>query len=316
MRHLIFSASALCRAALLTLAMTLAASPGFAAPPVIRDQTVQAGALKIHYLRAGAGPTTIILLHGWPQSSHEWRAVMPLLAANFTVLAPDLRGVGGTDAPATGYDKATLAEDLHAFILAVKPAKVVVVGHDIGGMAAYAYARLYPREAAGVAILDVPLPAVGPWAQIKTDPRAWHFGFNVQEPLAEQLVSGREAVFIRYFIDHLSANPKAVGDADIARFAQAYRSPARLHAAFAFYRSFGADETFNAAHSDALDTPLLLLGGEHSMGPLEALTAAGLKTLGASDVRIATIAGSGHWLAEEKPAETAAAIAAFAAGLK
>lgn len=314
MRDLISATKALWYTA--ALALTLVSSAGNAAPPAIRDEFVQAGSIKVHYLRAGTGPTTIILLHGWPQSSHEWRHVMPLLAENFTVLAPDLRGVGGTDAPPTGYDKATLAEDLHAFIAVLKPANVVIVGHDIGGMAAYAYARLYPREAAGIAILDVPLPGVGPWSQIKTDPRAWHFGFNVQEPLAETLVSGREAMFIRYFIDHMSANPKAVSDTDVARFAKAYRSPARLHAAFAFYRAFGADETFNEAHRDALDTPLLLIGGEHSMAPLESATAAGLKALGASNVRIATIAGSGHWLAEEKPAETAAAIAAFAGGLK
>ena len=306
------------RYALLALAAALA-MPASAAPRMplaVQEGVADAGAIRVHYLRAGAGETMIVLVHGWPQSSREWRSVMPILAQRFTVVAPDLRGVGGSDAPAAGYDKETLARDLHGLIAALKPARVVVVGHDIGGMAAYAYARLYPTEAAGVAILDVPLPGVGPWPQVKTDPRAWHFGFNVQDPLAEQLVAGRQAIFIRYFIDHLAVNPRAITDTDVAAFAKAYGTPARLHAAFAFYRAFDADEAFAKAHTAPLATPLLLAGGDHSMAPLELPTAEGLKAMGASNVRLATIAKSGHWVAEEQPEATAKVIADFVDALR
>ena len=300
----------------LTLTNPATAAPGSARAVIVHDGVVDTGAIKVHYLRAGTGGTMVVLVHGWPESSREWRSVLPILAQRFTVVAPDLRGVGGSDAPATGYDKETLARDLHGLITALHPTRVIVVGHDIGGMTAYAYARLYPAEAAGVVILDVPLPGVGPWTQVKTDPRAWHFGFNVQDPLAEKLVRGRQEIFFRYFIDQMSVNPTAVTDADVAAFARAYEGPERLRAGFAFYRAFDADEVFATSHTGPLATPLLLAGGDHSMGPLEDPTAQGLRALGASDVRIAIIASSGHWIAEEQPEATAKLITDFADSLR
>ena len=296
-------------------ALGLANAPALAAPrppASVQDHFADTGAIKVHYLREGSGETLIVLLHGWPESSREWRKVMPILAERFTVVAPDLRGIGQTDAPADGYDKATMARDLHGLIGALKPKRVVVVGHDIGGMVAYAYARLYPEEARGVAILDVPLPGVAPWEQIKTDPRAWHFGFNVQAPLAEQLVTGRETVFVKYFIRKLGAAPSAVSDKEIADYAKAYGTPPRLHAGFGFYRAFPADEAFTKLHAGPLSTPLLLAGAERSAGPLLPPIVAGLKALGATNVRTAVIADSGHFVADEQPAATAKVVADFA----
>ena len=292
-------------------------------PAAILDRTVRVGARQIHYLRAGSGATTIVLLHGWPQSSHEWRRVMPLLADRFTVIAPDLPGIGGStgpaggaSAPAAAFEKAALARDIHAFVATLGARRVVMVGHDIGGMVAYAYARLYPNELAGVVILDVPLPGIAPWDMVKTIPQAWHFGFNRQEPLAERLVDGRQALYFRYFFDSHAARPSAISDEDVAVYALAYASPASLHAGFGFYRAFAADENFNASHGGQLDVPVLLAGADRSMGSGAARLEQGLRALGASDVRVAIIPNSGHWIAEEQPSITANLIATFAVGLR
>lgn len=313
-------------AALAGWALAAATVPAIAQPAAparvsaIADRTAKVDGRQVHYLRAGSGATTIVLLHGWPQSSHEWRRVMPLLADRFKVVAPDLPGIGGSTGPAGGgaapvaaFEKAALARDIHAFVATLGARRIVLVGHDIGGMIAYAYARLYPGELAGVAILDVPLPGIAPWDMVKAVPQAWHFGFNRQEPLAEQLVAGRHTAYFRYFIDSNAADRSAIPDADVAAYAAAYRSPASLHAGFGFYRSFAADETFNASHREPLDVPVLLAGADRSMGSGEAQLEQGLRALGVRNVRVAVIPSSGHWVAEEQPAITANLIATFAA---
>ena len=282
-------------------------------PQAIADRTVTVGTQRFHYLQAGTGATAIVLLHGWPQSSYEWRRVMPLLADRYTVIAPDLPGVGGTSASGDDFAKATLARDIRGLVTKLGLKHIVLVGHDIGGMVAYAYARLYPGDLAGVAILDVPVPGVAPWEMVKTIPQAWHFGFHQQQPLAEQLVSDRQAIYFRYFIDSHADNPAAIADTDVAAYAAAYGSAQSLHAGFGFYRAFAADETFNASHREPLDVPLLLGGAEHSMASGETQLEQGLKALGVRDVSVVNIMHSGHWIAEEQPAATADLIAAFAA---
>lgn len=201
-----------------------------ATPATITEVTIDVGDQKVHYLKAGYGPTTIVLLHGWPQSSHQWRRVKRLLADRYTVIAPDLRGIGGTSAPSDNFEKTTMPRDVHGLVKQLGAGRVVMVGHDIGGMVAYAYARLYPREIVGVAILDVPLPGIQPWDVVKISPTAWHFDFHRQKPLAEQLVAGRQAEYFRYHINSVSIRDTAISDEDIAIYASAYRSPSSLTA--------------------------------------------------------------------------------------
>ncbi len=282
----------------------------------IVETTVRVGDQQVRYLRAGSGPTTIVLLHGWPQSSHEWRRVMPLLADRYTVIAPDLRGVGGTSAPSDNFEKTTMARDVHGLITQLGVSRVVMVGHDIGGMVAYAYARLYPREIIGVAVLDVPLPGIQPWDVARNSSQAWHFDFHSQDPLAERLVAGRQAEYFRYSIDRVSIRDTAISDEDIAIYASAYRSPESLTAGFEWYRAFPADERFNASRGERLDVPVLLVGGDGSMGSSLVQIEQGLRTLGVRDIRRAVIADSGHHVAEENPQATANVIATFAAALQ
>ncbi|USX25344.1 alpha/beta hydrolase [Oxalobacteraceae bacterium OTU3CINTB1] len=287
----------------------------------ITQNTAQVGEQKFHYLRTGSGDTTIILLHGWPQSSHEWRHVMPLLADHFTVIAPDLPGIGGSSQPPSdagagqSFEKAALARNLHGFIKTLSARRVVLIGHDVGGMVAYAYARLYSKDLAGVGILDVPLPGIAPWNAVKSIPQAWHFNFNAQKPLAERLVAGRQTLYFRQFIDNNALNASAISDRDVAVYAAAYDAPESLSAGFGFYRSFVEDEKFNAAQSERLDLPFLLAAADGSLGggivPMEA----GLRALGVRNISVTLIPNSGHWIAEENPVATAEAIAKFAAAV-
>lgn len=314
------------RAILLAAALTAAPPAAVAqraAPPArppasragdIADRTATVGDQRVRYLAAGAGDTLVVLVHGWPASADSWRDVIPRLAGRYRVVAPDLRGVGGSASPSRDYSKAALARDLHAFVRTLGARRVVVVGHDVGGMVAYAYARQFPADVAGVAILDVPVPGFAPWDAIAASPHAWHYDFHAQRPLAEQLVAGRQATYFRYFVDRTAGNARAIDDAEIARFARAYESPTQLAAGFGFYRTFDQDAAFNAAHRGPLRVPLLLVGGDRGMAATTAVTAAAMRAHGATDVRTATVTRSGHWVAEEQPSQVAGLIDRFAAG--
>jgi pimeloyl-ACP methyl ester carboxylesterase len=305
----------------LSLSVLLLLGTGTAAPQTssatvvasISEHHLQVGEQKFRYLRAGSRGTPIVLLHGWPQSADQWRRVMTLLASDHIVIAPDLRGIGGTSAPTKDWRKEALARDIHAFIRSLKIESPVIAGHDIGGMVAYAYARLFPSTASGVAILDVPIPGLAPWDAIASSPHAWHFDFHAQVPLAEALVSGRQATYFRYFINRVGKHPAAISDEAVRTYAAAYGSPERLSAGFGFYRAFPADSAFFASQRDRLDLPLLLVAADNSLGAgLQAL-AESLRGHGAQDLRSVVVPDSGHWVAEEQPRATADALARFAA---
>ena len=141
---------------------------------------------SIAYFRAGSGPITIVLIHGWPQSAYEWHKVMPELARTHTVIAVNLRGIGGSTPTAAGYDKANMARDVRALVRSLGLRNVYVFGHDIGGMVSYAYARSFPGELAGFGVFDVPLPGIDPWSEVQSNSNAWHFSSH-QMPLKNSL---------------------------------------------------------------------------------------------------------------------------------
>ncbi len=226
--------------------------------------TAPAIGTTLHYVRGGAGPA-VILLHGFPEDWYVYHRIMPLLAKQFTVVAVDLRGIGGSAATPGGYDAANMAEDVHHLAEDLHLEHVYVVGHDIGGMVAYAFVRLYPETCRGVMLLDAPVPGLGPWDAVKANPIIWHIHFQQTPDLPEQLIAGREAIYLRHFLD--SDN---FSDADVARYARAYAAPEHLRALLEIYRAFPANEKFNAAQRSAISVPLVLAPGENS--PFEKLT--------------------------------------------
>jgi len=250
----------------------------------------------LHYVRGGAGPA-VILLHGFPEDWYAYHRIMPRLAKQFTVVAVDLRGIGGSAATAGGYDVASMAEDVHQLAEHLHLEHVYVVGHDIGGMVAYAFTRLYSESSRGVMMLDTPLPGLGPWDAVKANRITWHIDFQQTPDLPEQLLAGREAIYLRHFLD-----PVLFSNADVARYAKSYAAPEHLRAALEMYRAFPANETFNAAQQSVISVPLVLAPGENS--PFEKLMpsfADALRAHGCANVKVEVIKNSVHYVADEQP---------------
>lgn len=296
-------------AAIATLALPV---PSIAGAKVIEDRTLSVDGQTFRYLAAGTQGRPIVLLHGWPQSADEFRKIIPKLATDHQVYAPDLSGVGGTTAPGKDGRKDALARDVKRFVDALRLERPIIVGHDIGGMVAYAYSRQFPETLSGVVILDVPIPGLAPWEDVVASHHAWHFEFHNQKGLAEDLVQGRQAEYFRYFINRNGATPNAISDDDVALFAKAYGTRDQLRAGFEFYRAFGDDAEFFKSHNKAFGVPMLVVGGEYSMQATLPVMAKSFSALGATNVRTVAIARAGHWLAEEQPDATAGVISKFA----
>ena len=162
---------------------------------VIASRMAKVDGMKIHYLTAGQGPA-VLLLHGYTQTSRMWKPIIPLLAAKFTVIAPDLPGIGDSSIPADGLDMKTSAIRIHSLLKSLHIEKARVVGHDIGLMVAYAYAAQFPLETEKLVVLDAFLPGVAGWEDVYNYPGIWHFRFN--GPTPEALVRGRERIYFDY----------------------------------------------------------------------------------------------------------------------
>jgi pimeloyl-ACP methyl ester carboxylesterase len=261
----------------------------------------------LHYVRGGAGPA-IILLHGFPEDWYAYHRIMPLLTRQFTVVAVDLRGLGGSIPTEGGYDAANMAEDVHQLAEHLHLEHVYVVGHDIGGMVAYAFTRRYPESSRGVMMLDAPLPGLEPWDAVKANRITWHINFQQTPDLPEQLLAGREAIYLRHFLD-----PDTFSDADVARYAKSYAAPGHLRAALEIYRAFPANEKFNAAQQSVITVPLVLAPGENS--PFEKLMpsfADALRAHGCANVKVEVIKKSVHYVADEQPDAVAELIERYA----
>jgi pimeloyl-ACP methyl ester carboxylesterase len=261
---------------------------------------------KIHYLIAGAGPA-VILLHGYTQTARMWRPIIPLLAKKFTVIAPDLPGIGDSDIPADGLDMKTAAIRIHALAISLGIQKARVVGHDIGLMVAYAYAAQFPAETEKLAVLDAFLPGVEGWEQIYNDPNVWHFRFH--GPTPEALVSGREKIYFAYFWNDLAADKaRSLPVADREAYVAAYSRPGRMRAGWAYFAAWPQTaKDFAQLAETKLTIPVLTIGGEKSLG--EALGRQ--MKLVATDVTVVVLKDSGHWVLEEKPKETTDALMKF-----
>jgi pimeloyl-ACP methyl ester carboxylesterase len=254
--------------------------------------------LRLHTAVAGTGPV-VLLVHGFPQTWWCWRDVIDLLATDHLVIAPDYRGAGLSDRPMSGYDKRTMADDLHALVGCLTDAPVEhVIGHDLGAMVAVAYAIAHPGLGS-LTLVDAPIPGTATWAPITANPRIWHFGFHSNVDLAARLVTGNERLYIEEFVRVRIGNTAAIGDAELDEYAAAYRRPGALRAAFSAYATFETDAAHNAEHlREPLDVPTLTVGGTLSTsGPLMAATGAEVSRRHTN----VSVAGAGHWIPEEAP---------------
>ena len=275
-------------------------------PKGILEKRANVNGVRINYKIGGRGPA-VVLLHGYAQTSHMWLPLIPLLAASHTVIAPDLRGAGGSARPPGGYDKKTMAGDIHGLVRQLGHEQATVVGHDIGLMVAYAYAAQYPAEIDKVALLDAFLPGVGPWKDVWLLRDLWHFHFHGTTPLA--LVKGRERIYFEHFWNDFAADPKkSVPEKDRRLYAAAYARANGMRAGFEYFKSFEQDaRDFAAWSATRLSMPFLVLTGEKASGTFLIDQA----RLVASNVSGTVVKGAGHWLMEEATSQVVPALVAF-----
>jgi len=272
----------------------------------IEDRFAEVNGVRLHYLVAGTG-NPVILLHGYAENSHMWRPLMVQLAKSHTVIAPDLRGFGQSSKPMTGYDKKTMAQDVHALAQSLGYQHEVVVGHDIGLMVAYAYAAQYPNEVDRIVLMDAFLPGVGDWTTVWLLRDLWHFHFYGETPL--KLVAGRERIYFEHFWNDFAADPKhSVSETDRRFYARSYAQPGAMRAGFEVFRSFEQDaKDFADFARTKLTTPMLVLTGEKASGEFLIEQARLVDT----NVEGVVIKGKGHWLMDEAPQEVIPRLVAF-----
>jgi pimeloyl-ACP methyl ester carboxylesterase len=259
------------------------------------------------YVRVGGTGPAVVLLHGYGETGDMWAELAAALAPHFTVVVPDLRGMGLSARPSGGYDKKTQGRDVAGVLDALKIEQADLVTHDIGNMVGYAFAAEYPARVHRFILFDAPLPGVGPWDDIVRSHALWHFSF--WGPDAERLVAGRERIYLDRFWNEFSADPKKFPEASRAHYAKLYAQPGAMHAGFSQFQAFDQDAIDNKAFvaQGKLAMPVLAVGGEKSFGPMMAT----VMRFAASDVQEGIVPGSGHWVMEENPAAAISLVTGF-----
>ena len=292
--------------AALALASSLAGTASAQANTNIASRMSEVNGLKLHYLTAGHGPT-VILLHGYTQTSRMWKPIIPLLAAKFTVIAPDLPWIGDSGIPTNGLDMKNAAITIHSLSKYLGVPKARVVGHDIGLMVAYAYAAQFPSETEKLVVMDAFLPGVAGWEDVYNNPGIWHFRFN--GPTPEALVRGRERTYFEHYWNDFAADKiHSISEADRVAYAAAYARPGRMRSGWAYCVSFQqAAKDFSQLSKTKLSMPVLAIGGEKANGTLLGQQ---MKIV-ASNATMIVLKDTGHWILEENPKETTDALMKF-----
>src|SRR3954452_4991361 len=286
--------------ALLAIALSLPATAQVQPYPAnFRTQEIQANSTTLHVRVGGQGPA-VVLLHGYGETGDMWAPLAAELARDHTVVAPDLRGIGLSSRPESGYDKKRQARDIAGVLNALGIEKADLVTHDIGNMVGYAFVVQYPARVPRFVIMDAPLPGIGPWEEILKNPLLWHFRFG--GPDMERLVAGRERIYLDRFWNEFSASPDRFSEGARKHYAALYARPGAMHSGFAQFAAFDQDAIDNRAFlaGSRLKMPILAVGGQKSFGPMMAtvMRAAG------DDVTQGIVPDSGHWIMEENPRAT------------
>lgn len=277
-------------------------------PRGCEERFATVGDVRMRYLTAGKGDA-VVLLHGYAQTSHMWLPLIEVLSRDHLVIAPDLRGAGGSSKPDAGYDKKTMAVDVRGLLTSLGVERAAVVGHDIGLMVAYAYAAQFPAATERVVLMDAFLPGIGEWRDVWLMRDLWHFHFHGEVPLA--LVAGRERIYLEHFWNDFAADrTRSVSEADRVLYAAAYAQPGAMRAGFEYFRAFEQDaKDFAAMARQPLSMPVLVISGEKASGPVLVTQT----RLVATDVRGDVVPGVGHWLMDEARDVVVPRIAAFVA---
>lgn len=277
--------------------------------------TTTVNGIRMHYRHGGNGPL-VLLLHGWPQTSHCWRRIAGELAKDHTVLVPDLRGYGGTDKPRTGYDKRTMAADLAELVEQLGFPTASVIGHDRGARVGHRWALDRPDQVERLAVLDI-LPTREMWRRLDSGLARsyWHWLFHLQPDLPELLAGKDIAGYLGYFFERWTYQRDALDAEAVAEYVRAFSAPGALRAGFDDYRASFPDDAEHddqdAAAEHRLTMPVLALWGAN--GNLGELPTLDIWREYAADATGAAIADCGHFLPEEQPEVTLAHLRDFLA---
>ena len=243
--------------------------------------------VRLHYFIGGKGPA-LLLIPGWPQTAYTWHNIMPELAKHFTVIAVDPRGTGNSNRPLTGYDTDNVAKDMHELMQSLGRQRYQVVGHDVGMWIGYSLASNYPEEIEKIVLSEAGIPGLDPL-------RSWHFAFNQLLDLPEELVAGKERIYLEWIFNSFAYRPT---DIAIEEYVRAYSKPGAMRAGFAYYRAIPQSIEQNKKHAlTALKMPVLTIGGQYARG-------LGLKSMlepVAINVSASEVLGAGHYPQEEAP---------------
>lgn len=276
-------------------------------PASVHAQMIQTNGTSLFVRIGGQGPV-VLLLHGFGDTGDMWAPLAAVLMKDHTVVVPDLRGMGLSAHPDTGYTKKNQAVDIAGVMDALKIQKAALVTHDIGNMVGYALAAQYPARIVRWAVIDAPLPGIGDWDNIIRSPLLWHFNFR--GPDEERLVKGRERIYLDRFYNELSANPSRIDEETRQHYAALYARPRAIHDAFEQFAAFNQDAIDNKAllaKGGKLAMPVLAVGAEKSFGNGEA----DVLRFVAGNVTAAIVPNSGHWIMEENPQATIRIVTGF-----
>ena len=276
-------------------------------PASFETREVQTDGATIHVRVGGRGPA-VLMLHGYGETGDMWEPLAAEMAKDHTVIVPDLRGMGLSSHPQTGYDKKTQASDIAEVLRVLKIESIDLVTHDIGNMVGFAFAAQHPAQVSRFVLIDAPVPGVGPWEEVLKNPLLWHFRFG--GPDMERLVAGRERIYLDRFWNEFSADPTRFDEASREHYAALYALPGAMHSGFAQFAAFDQDAVDNKAFlatSGKLSMPVLAIGGEKSFG----LQMASVMRFAATDVAEGVVPDSGHWIMEENPAATIKLVTEF-----
>ena len=263
--------------------------------------------VQLHYVEGGSGPA-LVCLPGWPQTWYSYHPIAAELARHYRVLIVDIRGMGSSDKPETGYDKKTMAQDIYELLRHLGLEKASLLGHDIGGMVASSFAFNYPEATEKLILADgvhpsegmmqMPmLPVAGSFTEKMNSqyPYTWWMAFNQVKQLPEQLLAGRFGYLLDYLFGYVMLDESRMSSFERALYATVYNQPDSIRASNAWYQAFDQDIA-DARTYARLTMPVLGIGSYVSYNYLQM----SLPAI-AEQVEVVGILESGHYMFEEKP---------------
>jgi haloacetate dehalogenase len=268
----------------------------------VRHHTIHANGIRHHYIDAGAGPV-VVLLHGFPETSFGWRFQIPVLAKKYRVIAPDLRGYGESDKPASGYDKRNMANDLRGILRELDISRIALVGHDRGARVATRFAKDHPSLVDRLVVMDnVPTRIVAREFSQKLARAYWFFIFHQVADLPEALISGREDIWLRHFFSDWCYDPHTIQGEAFDTYVRAYRAPGAVRGAMSDYRANAEDVAQDKVDAHIkIACPTLALWGADFYAVGKMFDMAEIWSEMADDLQTVAIPQCGHLPQEEQP---------------